>query len=96
MAKLNANEPIVPKTHVPEGATSVVKLRIRSDGGNIMLSLLPTDSVSAVYKYVRPYMEGKKFELCTNFPAKVYEESVSGSLKDLGLAPSCVMIVKLK
>lgn len=100
MSKLNQNENIVPKTHVPPDCTEpLVKLRIRSENGqrNIMLTLLQTDTLTAVYKYVRPYVEakGKSFELCTSFPSKSYAESLQGSLKDLGLAPSAVMIVKL-
>lgn len=62
-----------------------------------MLTMLPTDSLPAVYKYVKPYIEnpGKKFELYTNFPVKGYGEQMAGTLKELGLAPSCVLIVKL-
>lgn len=99
MNKLNSNEPIVPKTHVPEGAESIVRLRVRTENGGrqIMLTLLPTDSLPDVYKYVKPYIEnvGKKFELYTNFPVKAYAESLPGTLKELGLAPSCALIVKL-
>ena len=72
MNKLNANEPIVPKTHVLPDATEVVKLRVRTENGqrNIMLTLLPTDILKMVYKYVRPYIEtkNKEFTLFTNFP----------------------------
>ncbi len=97
--KLNSNEPIVPKTHVPEGTEIVVRLRIRTENGlrQIMLTMLPTDTLPAVYKYVKPYIEntGKKFELYTNFPVKAYGEQMAGTLKELGLAPSCVLIVKL-
>lgn len=96
--KLNANEPIVPKTHVPPDCETVVKLRIRTETGgrNIMLTMLPYDTIAMVYKYVKPYVEekGKKFVLATNFPAKTYQEAAEGTLKELGLAPSCVMIVK--
>jgi len=62
-----------------------------------MLTMLPSDSLADVYRYVRPYIEnvGKKFELYTNFPVKAYGEQLSGSLKELGLAPSCALIVKL-
>lgn len=31
--KLNAKEPIVPKTHVPEGTELVVRLRVRTENG---------------------------------------------------------------
>jgi len=89
----------VPKTHVPTDATEVVKLRVRTENGqrNIMLTLLPTDNLKMVYKYVRPYVEtkNKEFTLFTNFPQKAYGEKLEGSLKELGLAPSCVLIVKL-
>lgn len=62
-----------------------------------MLTMLPTDSLPDVYNYVKPYIEnvGKKFELYTNFPVKAYGEQLAGTLKDLGLAPSCALIVKL-
>ena len=97
--KLNANEPIVLKTHVPEGAETIVRLRVRTETGGrqIMLTLLPTDTMPVVYKYVKPYIEnvGKKFELYTNFPVKAYGEALTGTLKELGLAPSCALIVKL-
>lgn len=97
--KLNSSEPIVLKTHVGEGAKDAVRLRIRTENGlrQILLNLLPTDKLSVVYSFVRPYIEnkGKAFELCTNFPKKAYSEHLTGTLKDLGLAPSCVLIVKL-
>ena len=97
--KLNSNEPIVQKTHVTDGTEGVCRLRIRTETGlrQIILTLLPTDTLSVVYKYVKPYIEnaGKKFELYTNFPVKGYAESLTGTLKELGLAPSCVLIVKL-
>jgi hypothetical protein len=53
--------------------------------------------MAEVYKYVKPYIEnkGKAFELYTNFPLKAYGESLTGTLKELGLAPTCVLIVKL-
>lgn len=62
-----------------------------------MLTMLPTDTLPDVYKYVNPYIEnvGKKFELYTNFPVKAYGEKLIGTLKELGLAPSCALIVKL-
>jgi hypothetical protein len=62
-----------------------------------VLTLLPTDTLPVLYKYVKPYIEnkGKTFNLCTNFPVKAYAEATSGTLKELGLAPSCVLIVKL-
>ena len=89
----------MPKTHVPADATDIVKLRIRTENGqrNIMLTLLPTDTLKTVYKFVTPYIEtkGKEFNLWTNFPAKSYDLKLAGTLKELGLAPSCVLIVKL-
>ena len=48
-----------------------------------------------MYKYVRPYVGQAKFELMTSFPLKTYAESLPGTLKELGLAPSCVLTVKL-
>lgn len=89
----------MPETHVPEDyAEAVVRLRVRTeDGGQIVLRLLPEDTMKEVYKYVKPYVDykGKKFELFTNFPKKAYGEELKGTLKDLGLAPSCALIVKL-
>lgn len=88
----------MPETHVPEDYTDqVVRLRVRTEeGGQIVLRLLPDDTMKEVYKYVKPYIEnkGKKFELFTNFPKKAYGEELTGTLKDLGLAPSCALIVK--
>lgn len=98
--KLNPNEPITPETHVPKETTEpVVRMRIRTEGGarQIILRLLQSDPITEVYKYVRPYIEkkGAKFELQTNFPLKSYAETLPGTLKELGLAPSCVLMVKL-
>lgn len=97
--KLNSNEPVNIKT-VPEGYEGdVVRLRVRTEEGKrqIMLTLLPTQTLPEVYEHVKPYIEnkGKAFELYTNFPKKAYGEKLEGNLKDLGLAPSCALIVKL-
>ena len=84
------------KTHVQEGQKDAVRLRVRTDTGKqILLNLSSTDIMATVYSYIRPYVDGKLFELSTNFPKKPYAETLAGSLKELGLAPSCVFIVKL-
>ena len=73
-------------------------LVIRKQTGkrNIILKLLITDSIAMVYKYVRPYTEGKniKFELRTTFPNKAYSEDDPKNLKELGLAPSSALIIR--
>ena len=64
----------------------------------MILKLLASDKMNAVYAAVKPYIEnkGKGFELRTNFPNKVYDESNSKTLKELGLVPTCALIVSLK
>ena len=53
--------------------------------------------MSAVYAAVRPYLENKAnaktFELRTNFPNRAYIEIETKTLKELGLAPSCALVV---
>lgn len=55
------------------------------------------DLIAIVYKAVRPYLENgenaKKFVLRTNFPTKAYDERDSKTLKELGLAPSCALVI---
>ena len=97
--KLNSNEPISVQTDLDETSAEVVTLRVRTETGKrtILVKLSQSDPIAKVYKYVRPYAEeGKtaKFELRTNFPNKAYVESDSKSLKELGLAPSCALIMK--
>ena len=77
----------------------MVTLRIRTETGNrnIILKLLVTDTIDAVYKLVEPYSEfkgEKSFELRTNFPNMAYLQSNLKTLKELGLAPSSVMIMR--
>lgn len=79
--------------------TEIVSLRVRTETGKrtILVKLKQSDPIAKVYKYVRPYAEeGKtsRFELRTNFPNKAYAEKESKSLKELGLAPSCALIMK--
>jgi hypothetical protein len=99
--KLNANEPIILDTHVKEGteASEVVTLRIRTETGNrnIILKLLLTDTIDAVYKLVEPFSEfkgEKPFELRTSFPNKAYLPQNPQTLKELGLAPSSVLMMR--
>ena len=80
-----------------------MKLRVRADTHNqkvknIMLHLLPSDNLTTVYKYVKQYINNpnlKGVELFTSFPKKSYPESMSGTLKELGLAPTCALVAKL-
>lgn len=74
-------------------------LRVRTETGKrtLIVKLLPNDKMAAVYIAVRPYMESKskRFELRTNFPNRSYLESDTKNLKELGLAPSCALVVHL-
>ena len=100
MNKLNSNEPITVQTDLDEASgDEVVSLRVRTETGKrtILVKLGQSDPIAKVYKYVRPYAEEgnkAKFELRTNFPNKAYVESDKKSLKELGLAPSCALIMK--
>ena len=61
------------------------------------MTLLPTDTLQTVYKYVKANLEilsGRKFELYTSFPKKTMPESLPGTLKELGLAPTCVLVAR--
>jgi len=92
------NGPIEVETHVDPltDPLSVVNLRIRTETGKrtIVLKMLITDTISQVYKLTTPYSESEKFELRTNFPNRVYKPSDKAGLKELGLAPSAVLIMR--
>ena len=72
-------------------------MRTETGKQTILLKLLATDTISVVYKLVRPYLEGGKgvkFELRTSFPNKSYPEADMKTLKEHGLAPSSALIVR--
>ena len=98
-SKLNSNEPIEIDADFDINSTAadqIVNLRIRSETGkrNIILKMLVTDKISKVYNLVTAYAESDKFELRTNFPNKAYATQDTKNLKELGLAPSSVMIMR--
>ena len=83
VSKLNSNEPIVIETHVVEAEkeeskeydkSEIVMLRIRTETGkrNLLLKLLATDTMKAVYKYINPYIEddSTEVEIRSVFPRK--------------------------
>ncbi len=81
--------------------TEIVTLRVRTETGkrNLIVKLLVSDKMSKVYQLVKPYLENPKiptFELRTNFPNKAYLESDLKNLKELGLYPSCALVVQVK
>lgn len=95
-----AKDPVTVKTHASElpAGSEIVKLRIRTESKQFVLTLLPSDTLPVVYKYVKQNVANhlnKHLELFTSFPKKSYPESMAGSLKDLGLVPSCALNVKL-
>ena len=103
--KLNSNEPIlveteVSKNEVKHASSDIVTLRIRTETGkkNLIIKLLISDKMSSVYAAARPYLENKanakNFELRTNFPNRPYLEGDAKNLKELGLAPSCALVVR--
>ncbi len=79
----------------------IVTLRVRTETGKrtLIIKLNATDKMKEVYKAVRPYIENqeasKKFIVRTNFPNKVYLENDQKNLKELGLAPSCALVIQL-
>lgn len=92
------NGPVELETHVDATTdpSSVVNLRIRTETGKrtIVLKMLVTDTISQVYKLITPYSESSTFELRTNFPNKAYLPTEKANLKELGLAPSSVLIMR--
>jgi hypothetical protein len=80
----------------------IVTLRIRTETGKhtLIVKMTISDKMSSVYKAVRPYIEkrefAQKFVVRTNFPNKVYDEVDPRNLKELGLAPSCALVLQLK
>lgn len=60
--------------------------------------MLNSDTLATVYKYLKPLVHeispGKQFELYTSFPKKSYPEQMLGTLKELGLVPTCALVVK--
>ena len=80
----------------------IVTLRIRTETGKhtLIVKLTIGDKMNSVYKAVRPYIEkrefAQRFVVRTNFPNKVYDEIDPRNLKELGLAPSCALVLQLK
>jgi len=73
-------------------------LRVRSETGKrtLIVKVLVSDQIILIYKLVKPYLENKDkaFKLRTNFPNKAYEQNEDKNLKELGLAPSCALVVQ--
>ena len=103
---MNSNEPIVIETEVSKNEAKylpaeIVTLRVRTETGkrNLIVKLVINDKMPLVYQLVRPYLENPKvasFELRTNFPNKAYLENETKNLKELGLYPSCALVVQVK
>ena len=99
--KLNSNEPIEAPTPVVAGAYSeseVVTLRIRTETGKrtVLVKLLRSDKMQQVYDYVHPYVESaeKPYEIRSKFPNRAYARQESKTLEELGLAPSCALVIQ--
>jgi len=107
LSKLNTNEPVVVETEVSKkGEESfdkgeIVTLRVRTETGKhtLIVKMTIQDKMLAVYKAVRPYIENReyshRFVVRTNFPNKVYDEVDPRNLKEMGLAPSCALVLQL-
>jgi len=101
--KLNSKEPILVETEVNEMTNpfDVVSLRIRTESGKqtIMIKLLKSDTIDKVYELVEAFSETgdiEKFQIRSNFPKRVYkyaDASEQKTLQELGLAPSCALIL---
>ena len=98
LSKLNSNEPITipsPAQDSPDGVT----LRLRTETGKrtLIVKMFPTDRIKVVYEAVRPYLEdssnSRRIVLRSNFPQRAFLESETKTLKELGLAPSCALII---
>lgn len=78
-----------------------MNLRIRTETGKrtVLIKVLVTDTIDVVYELIENFSETEdknKFELRTNFPNKSYDLNEAKNLKDLGLAPSSVLIMRAK
>jgi hypothetical protein len=94
--KLNSNEPIDAPTDVELNPgkydpSDIVTLRIRTETGKrtIIVKLLRTDKMQALYDFVTPYVEvDKPFVLRSKFPNRAFTKNEVGNLQELGLAPN--------
>ena len=100
--KLNSKEPIEIESHVTSSAdpADIVNLRIRTESGkrSLLLKMLATDTIDKIYELVEQYSESgdiEKFEIRTNFPRRNYLMNEMKTLKELGLAPSCALILSV-
>ena len=60
--------------------------------------MLATDTIDKIYELVEQYSESgdiEKFEIRTNFPRRNYLMNEMKTLKELGLAPSCALILSV-
>lgn len=105
VSKLNSNEPIEAFTHVAQNESDyqpseIVTLRIRTETGKrtVIVKLLRTDKMAALYEAVEPYIElnDRAFELRSKFPNRAYEKGETQNLEQLGLAPSSALVVHSK
>ena len=78
-------------------ADQIVKMRLRTETGkrNVIITLLRTDFISLAYEAIGPYVEqNKPFEIRSKFPARAFDKGDSKTLAELGLAPSCALVIQ--
>ncbi|TNV79330.1 hypothetical protein FGO68_gene11922 [Halteria grandinella] len=106
LSKLNSNEPIEVDTHITKDLqilepSSIVTMRVRTETGKrtLIVKLLITDKIEALYQAIIPYLENRenrhRIVVRTNFPSKAYQRGEQKNLKELGLAPSCALVIQV-
>ena len=73
----------------------VARIQIRTPKGPLTTQLTPTDTLNTVIKFLETNNIRQPFTLSTSFPRKVYASSdYEKTLKELGLVPSCALILQ--
>eukprot|EP00826_Nyctotherus_ovalis_P055323 TRINITY_DN7337_c0_g1_i23.p2 TRINITY_DN7337_c0_g1~~TRINITY_DN7337_c0_g1_i23.p2 ORF type:complete len:158 (-),score=36.43 TRINITY_DN7337_c0_g1_i23:112-585(-) len=74
---------------------AVIKVRSEKGKNTALIKVLASESIETVYKYAEKYSEsGGKFVLRRNYPPEEFRRGDARSLKELGLCPSEVLIMK--
>ena len=70
-------------------------MRTETGKRNVIVTLLRTDRIALAYEAIGPYIEtNKPFEVRSKFPARAFDKNDSKTLEELGLAPSCALVIQ--
>ncbi|KAH8169298.1 UBX domain-containing protein [Sarocladium implicatum] len=88
--------PTAPVTQKPKTNHSEARLRLQTDGGNIMKTLPAETTLFELAQMLQSETGNAVTSFTTTFPRKTFEGStdMSKTLKEAGLVPSSVLIVK--